>query len=198
LLISILSPERLFGHRAVSHAIEQNMGVQAVEATSKQADLFEQFLIFQLGDESYGMPIAAVDEVIRVPSQVTRMPGAPSFVMGVVNLRGKAVPLIDQRARFAAALSTQTAKARAIIVTIGGLQAGVVVDSVSEVKAVPVDALSAAPEFSTDRTDVFDRIAPIDSDGRMILLIDPKELLTRAEQDLMTTIAENNMVADKP
>ncbi|MVA12183.1 chemotaxis protein [Agrobacterium vitis] len=195
LLISILSPEKLFGHHAVAQALIQNTGAKSMETTAEQNDAVEQFLIFQLGEENYGLPIGSVDEVIRVPGEITRMPGAPAFVMGVINLRGKAVPLIDQRRRFDAPTSAQTAQARAIVVTLGILQAGFVVDAVSEVKAVPSDALSAAPEFSSDQTEVFDRIAHIESEGRMILLVDPQELLTRAERDVVAAVARQEETA---
>nr|WP_250813125.1 chemotaxis protein CheW [Neorhizobium tomejilense] len=190
LLISILSPEKLFGHHAVAQALSQNTGAKSMEVKAEQDDAVEQFLIFQLGEEYYGLPIGSVDEVIRVPGEITRMPGAPAFVMGVINLRGKAVPLIDQRNRFDTPTSMQTTKARAIVVTLGTLQAGFVVDAVSEVKAVPLAALSATPEFSSDQTDVFDRIAHIEADGRMILLVDPQQLLTRAERDVVAAVAQ--------
>ncbi|TCR69268.1 chemotaxis protein CheW [Rhizobium sp. BK376] len=198
LLISILSPEMLFGHHAVSQALDRDTGAKLMETTHESQDTFEQFLIFQLGDENYGLPISSVDEVVRVPKEVTRMPGAPEFVMGVINLRGKALPLIDQRSRFDTPASLQTAKARAIIVTLGNLRAGFVVDSVSEVKAISATALSAAPEFSSDQTDVFDRIAHIEADGRMILLIDSQELLTRAERDIVATIADEKTAVVDP
>ncbi|EUB98316.1 CheW protein [Rhizobium sp. CF080] len=198
LLISILAPEKLFGHDAVTQAIGQSKGARLMGATRQRVDRFEQFLIFQLGDENYGLPIGSVDEVVRVPSEITRMPGAPGFVMGVINLRGKAIPLIDQRTRFDTPASAQTAKARAIVVTLGALQAGFVVDGVSEVKAVSSAALSAAPDFSSDQTDVFDRIAHIESDGQMILLIDPQELLSRAERDVVAEMTEEKTVVAGP
>src|SRR5690606_35060563 len=107
-------------------------------------------------------------------------------------------PSIDQRGCFSIQPPGQTSKARAIIVTLGDLQAGFVVDSVSEVKAIASDALSAAPEFSSDRTEVFDRIAQIEADGRMILLIDPQELLTRAERDVALAITGKEGVVTTP
>jgi purine-binding chemotaxis protein CheW len=189
LLIAILSPEKLFGHHAVAQSLSQNTGAKSMEAIADQDDAVEHFLIFQIGEENYGLPIGSVDEVIRIPSEITRMPGSPAFVMGVINLRGKAIPLIDQRNRFDTPPSAQSTKARAIVVTLGELQAGFVVDAVSEVKAVSLAALSAAPEFSSDQTDVFDRIAHLATDGRMILLVDPQELLTRAERDVVAAVA---------
>lgn len=189
-LISILSLEKLFGHEEIARAIGQKAGAAPMETAPHADGAVEQFLIFQLGEENYGLPIASVDEVIRVPADVTRMPGAPAFVTGVISLRGRVVPLIDQRSRFDCPASPQTVASRAIVVTVGKLQAGFVVDAVSEVKALPAAALSAAPEFSSEQTDVFDRIAHIEADGRMVLLIEPQELLTKAERDVVAAFTE--------
>lgn len=197
-LISILSPDKLFTHRAVSQAISQNAGAKPMTTVAEERGKTEQFLIFQLGGESYGLPIASVDEVVRVPSEVTRVPGAPAYVMGVFNLRGKAIPLIDQRTRFDAPGTIALTKGRAIIVTLGALQAGFVVDGVSDVKAVSSSTLSDAPDFSTEQTDVFDRVAPIDADGRMVLLIDPRALLSRAEQDIVAAVTRDKSVVADP
>lgn len=196
LLMSILSPEKLFGNKAVAEAVSQNAGVKPMAAEPEGENAVEQFLFFQLGEEDYGLPITAVDEVIRVPDEMTRIPGAPPFLMGVINLRGKAVPLIDQRRRFDTSEPRQAAKARAIIITTGELQAGFVVDAVSEVKPVASAALSDAPEFSSTEAAVFDRIAHIEADGRMILVVDPRELLTRAERDVVAGFTAEEAVAD--
>jgi purine-binding chemotaxis protein CheW len=188
LLIAILSPEKLFTHHSVSHAVSQTPGARGMEKTlAPQAT--EQFLIFQLGDENYGLPVGAVDEVLRLPEEITRLPGAPEFVLGVANVRGKAVPMIDQRRRFEASASLRSKRARAIIVTMSALQVGFVVDSVSEVKAIPTSALSSTPELSAEQDSVFDRIAHLESDGSMILLIDPRQLLSRTETDLIAALA---------
>ena len=151
----------------------------------------EQFLIFALGEEFYGLPIAAVDEVVSVPDAITRMPNAPAFVKGVMNLRGRPVPLIDQRLRFEVADGDLgRKKPRAVIVTIGRLQAGFIVDGVSEVVSLPASALAPAPDFSSERAEVFDRVAHMAADGRMLLLVNPKELLTRAEQDVVAALRD--------
>ena len=195
MLISVLSPKKLFGHDAVAQALGQNTGMEQMERALEKNETFEQILIVELGDERYGLPIGSVDEVVRVPDELTRVPGAPAFIMGLINLRGKAVPLIDQRTRFGTTGSERTSKVRAIIVTIDSLRAGFIVDGVSEVRAISSEAISAAPEFSSNRTNVFNRIAHDESDGRMILLIDPQELLTRAEQDIVASIADDTAVA---
>jgi purine-binding chemotaxis protein CheW len=77
---------------------------------------------------------------------------------------------------------------RVIIVTIDGLQAGFVVDAVSEIITVPASALKATPQLAGDGRQLFDRVANIEREGRMILLIDPKALLDRAERDLLDAL----------
>lgn len=189
-LISILSPEKLFAHQDVALALVKNSEAKTIVKKEENRESLEQFLIFQLGEESYGMPVRSVDEVIRMPEDITRVPSAPPFIMGVINLRGKAIPLIDQRTRFDTLSIKQSAKSRAIVLTLGRLQAGFVVDEVSEVKAISASSLSEAPDFSSTQAGVFDRVAHIEQDGRMILLIDPQELLTRAEQDVIAAIGD--------
>jgi purine-binding chemotaxis protein CheW len=189
MLISILSAQKLFGNQAVEQAVNSRGGEAQMPSGADDTTL-ERFLIFTLGEESYGLPIGAVDEVIRLPDSITRMPTAPAFVTGVINLRGKALPLIDQRKRFETTGADMAAKPRAIVVTIDQLRAGFIVDGVSEVVAIPVSALSAAPDFSSEQTAVFDRVAHIEADGRMILLLDPRELLTRAERDVVSALAD--------
>ncbi len=197
-LISILSPEKLFAHQDVALALAKNAEAKTIVKKEENRESLEQFLIFQLGVESYGMPVRSVDEVIRVPEDITRVPSAPPFVMGVINLRGKAIPLIDQRTRFDTPSIQKSAKSRAIVLTLGRLQAGFVVDEVSEVKAISASALSEAPDFSSTQADVFDRVAQIEQDGRMILLIDPQELLTRAEQDVIAAIGDGETRTVRP
>jgi purine-binding chemotaxis protein CheW len=119
---------------------------------------------------------------------LTRVPRAPPFVEGVMNLRGKIVPVINQRQRFSIAGETAGHSLRIVIVTIDGLQAGFVVDAVSEVIGIPARDLSVTPELTADGAQLFDRVANIESAGRMILLIDPKELLDRAERDVLAAI----------
>lgn len=188
-LVSILSAEKLFGNDALEQVVNSSGGEAPMPIEADDME-FERFLIFTLGEESYGLPITAVEEVIRLPDSITRLPNAPAFVSGIINLRGKALPLIDQRLRFEALSGGTTARPRAIVVTIDRLTAGFIVDGVSEVVAIPASALSVAPEFSDDRAAVFDRVAHIEALDRMILLVDPRELLSRAERDVVASLSE--------
>lgn len=185
-LIAILSTEKLFGNQAV-HQVARPAGEEQMTGKTK-TEKGEQFLIFALGSEEYGLPIRCVEEIVRVPETVTRVPKAPSFVAGVINLRGKAVPLIDQRMRFEVTDANPLVRPRAVVVTIGETHVGFVVDRVSETVEIAAEDLLETPDIS-EHTSVFDRVARLRADGRMILLVDPKELLTHAEQDVVAAVA---------
>jgi purine-binding chemotaxis protein CheW len=189
-LISILSPSKLFdAGTAARIEAEADQGVQQMQTeTAVQAG--EQLIVFQLDQESYGIPIGSIDEVVRCPDNLTRVPRAPAFVKGLMNLRGKAIPIIDQRQRFSVKGDGRAARPRILVVTIDGLQTGFLVDSVSEVMSVAAGELSAAPDlsYSDEGVGVIDRIAAIERDGRMILVVDPRALLDRAERDVLETI----------
>jgi purine-binding chemotaxis protein CheW len=152
-----------------------------------ESDGRETVLVFRLGDEEYGLPIAAVDEIVRLPDTLTRVPRAPGFVHGVMNFRGKALPVIDQRQRFGVA-GTSRGRRRVIVTTLGNRQAGFVVDSVSELLAVPADQVTATPDLAAEGDLLFDRVVTLAVDGRMILLVDPQQLLNRAERDLLAAL----------
>jgi purine-binding chemotaxis protein CheW len=206
-LVSILSTARLFDSatEARIHAAASQESAQM--PTTASAAATEQFVVFRLGDERYGLPIGAVDEVVRRPDQLTRVPGAPAFVEGVMNLRGQVVPVIDQRQRFALNGAEHGSGRRVVIVTIDGLRAGFVVDAVSEVVSIPVSELQAAPPLA-DGTAMFDRVAIFGQHagsrngggdggpgGRMILLVDAKALLDRAERDVLAALGAKVAVA---
>ena len=194
-LIAILSPARLFDDVTATRIFAGVQNGTTTMPIDNDHAASEQFVVFQLADEQYGLPIAAVDEVVRCPDSLTRVPRAPAFIAGVMNLRGKIVPIIDQRQRFAAS-GEGTRGRRVIVVTIDGVRAGFVVDAVSEVLTIAARELVAAPDLTADGTRIFDRIATIERDGRMILLIDPKALLDRAERDVLAALAADTPCDD--
>jgi purine-binding chemotaxis protein CheW len=192
-LVSILSVQTLFADAPIQPALASHGRTAMIEEVARR----EQFVAFDLGGERYGLPIAAVDEVLRLPEQITRLPNAPRFVIGIINLRGRPVPIIDQRHRFDAPTAGGSARPRVIIVSFGSLQAGFVVDGVTAILSVASTELAAAPPLSSDRAALFDRVAT-GEDGSLILLIDPRELLNRAEQDVVADIAARQTAAASP
>src|SRR4029078_11095337 len=96
-LVALLSPDQLFRSDLVRRILaEQGVGSQPEASVMA----YEQFIIFRLGNQDYGIPIAAVSEIARPPEHVTRFPKAPAFIDGVMNLRGGVVPILDLRRRF--------------------------------------------------------------------------------------------------
>ena len=145
----------------------------------------EQFIVFRLGDQEYGLPIAAVDEIARPPEHITRLPKAPAFIDGVMNLRGGVVPIVDLRRRFELPSKEPQATRRILVVAVGGGKTGFMVDGVSEVLKLSSDAISPAPDVSSEQMRLIGRVANLEAQGRMILLIDPTQLLDRVEADVL-------------
>jgi purine-binding chemotaxis protein CheW len=94
-----------------------------------------QLVIFQMGAELYGVDISRVHEIIRLQA-ITRVPRAPSFVEGVINLRGKVIPVVDLRRRFGLPMADHTRASRIVVVEVGDQVVGIIVDGVSEVLRV--------------------------------------------------------------
>jgi len=185
-LVSILVPERVIADDRVSRLLaETGDQKDTAMASTTSAAARERFLVIRLGDETYGLPIAAVDEVVRLPETLTRLPKAPAYIQGVMNLRGKVIPVIDQRQRFSVSGEATGEARRVVVVTLDGLQAGFAVDAVSRILEVEAEDLMPAPELSNDGDRLFDRAAKVEREGDVILLIDPRALLARAEADLL-------------
>lgn len=104
----------------------------------------KQFVVFKLGDEEYGVDILQVKTIERM-LPITRVPKAPMFVEGVINLRGEVVPVIDLRRRFGLPEKQVTENTRIIIVNIDEITVGMIVDSASEVIQIPEDKIEPAP-----------------------------------------------------
>ena len=150
-LISIIAPEQLF-REDVMQRLNARRDKQAMptaqEERARSNDL--NFLVFRLGDDEFALPIDTVDEVARVPEQITRVPKTPKFLEGVVNLRGAVLPVIDQRRRFDMPGSQHANARRLVVVRTERQRAGLIVDSVSDVLRVPAGAVESAPELTDE------------------------------------------------
>lgn len=184
-LVAILSAERLFRDEKVAHILADGRSEVSEMDESAGAAQSDRYLIFRIAGDEYGLPLAAVDEVVRLPDRLTRLPKAPAFIEGVLNLRGKVTPVIDQRSRFQAEAAPTDARPRIVVTTIDGRQAGFIVDSVSEILGLTEAQMEATPEMTADAGRLFSRVATLDGGERLILLVDPRELLDRAERDLL-------------
>lgn len=131
-----------------------------------------KFLTFFLDDEEYGMEIEKVQEIISM-LPITRVPRTPEFVRGVVNLRGKIIPVTNLRSRFGMDEGTESSESCIIIVRTNGLEIGVVVDKVSEVVDIQAADIKEVPSFGTGvRADFFLGIGSTNGNVRLLLDID--------------------------
>jgi purine-binding chemotaxis protein CheW len=139
-----------------------------------------QLISFMVGDEEYGLDILRVKEVIRV-REITRLPKAPSFVKGIINLRGDVIPIIDLRDKFGLPAQDQTADTRVIVVDVEGKLVGMVVDSASQVVRIPADQIDPPPPIVGGLSAEFVRGVG-KMDDRLIILLDIDRILTTREK----------------
>lgn len=144
-----------------------------------------KFLVFRLAGDEFALPIDAVNEVGQVPAQITRVPKTPKFLEGVINLRGEVLPLVDQRKRFDMPPSDNPEGRRVVVVRTREHRAGLIVDSVSDVLRVPMDSVEPSPPLTEDIARLVRGVINLEATQRLVLVLDPGELLTPAERRLL-------------
>jgi purine-binding chemotaxis protein CheW len=170
---------------------------QGDDETSSDDDT--QVVIFRLGAEEFGVPIMSVQEIVRVPETLTRVPRTPPFVEGVINLRGTVLPVIDQRSRLGLPGIARNDRQRIMVYLLGGMRTGFIVDSVAEVLRIPRGHIVPAPTMSDEQSQLISRVANLEGDKRMVMLIDPRHLLQGREVlDMQGLDANADAVADRP
>jgi len=180
-LVSILSAERMFNVDELRKVIEDGGDTGMAHEVARADDDEEQFVVFRLMDEEYGVPIDAVQEIVRVPDELTRVPKTPDFVEGVLNLRGVVLPVLDQRRRFGLAGAERNDRQRIVVFTVRGVRTGFIVDSVSEVMRIPARFIGATPDLSDEQRRLIRRVANLEAKKRMILLLEVSQLLDLQE-----------------
>ncbi len=151
-----------------------------------------KYLTFFLGNEEYGLKILTVHEIIGM-MPVTRVPRTPEFIRGVVNLRGKVIPVVDLRIRFSMPV-VETQDVCIIVVQVRGIQMGIVVDRVSEVVTVAADDIEPPPSFGVDvPTDFLLGIGK--AQGRVKMLLDIDHVLTSTEFEQAATASAADAAA---
>ena len=149
----------------------------------------KQLVVFKLADEEYGVDIASVQSIIQM-QEITAVPGATSFVAGVINLRGSVIPVINLRKRFGlddAAIGKDT---RILVVNTGsGQDIGTVVDSVTEVLRVSTDSIEPPSSMiMTADSDYMRGIIKLT--GRLVILLDVEKVLNKDAVDTLTRLSE--------
>jgi len=155
------------------------------------ADLAGKYLTFKLLNEEYGLEILKVREIIGMMA-ITSLPRTPSFVRGVINLRGKVVPVIGLRKKFEMAEAADTAETCIIVVDVltamGIIQIGIIVDSVSEVLDIRGDDIENAPTFGTNVDTAF-ILGMAKVKGAVKILLSVEKVLSSEELDSVANAA---------
>ena len=159
---------------------------------AQQQDL-RQFVSFVVAGEEFGVNILTVQEIIR-PVDITRVPHAPDFVKGVINLRGRILPVIDLRTRFGFPAQERTGDMRIVVVEIGGRTVGFMADAVQEVLRVDVSSIESAPELAMGiDADYLRGVAKLDE--RLLILLDLERLLSADEEEALQGLDEDQSAA---
>ena len=155
----------------------------------------EQLVVFELGDESYGVNVTYVQSIIPM-QDIVAVPGAPPFVEGVVNLRGTVIPVVDLRSRFKLPLPADNGsdtervdkrkiKAVIVIVELNELQVGLIVDKVTEVIKIAEAAIEAPSPLLTSVDTAYLRGIGKLEEGRMVILLDLAKVFSLEEQQAL-------------
>jgi purine-binding chemotaxis protein CheW len=161
-------------------------GLDQAKGTTMASDE-RQLVVFQVGAELYGVDIAGVHEIIRLPA-ITRVPRAPGFVEGVINLRGKVIPVVDLRRRFGLPSAEHTRASRIVVVEIGDQVVGIIVDAVSEVLRVSGSTIEPpSPVVAGIDSDYLHGIAKLPE--RLVILLDLDRVLARDDRRALDVAA---------
>lgn len=144
-----------------------------------------QWVTFKLDDETYGINVMQVQEVLRY-SEIAPVPGAPDYVLGIINLRGNVVTVIDTRSRFGLNPSEVTDNSRIVIIEAEKQVIGILVDSVAEVVYLKSSEIDSAPNVGTEESARF--IQGVSNRGsELLILVDLNKLLSDEEWDELST-----------
>ncbi|MDR2529817.1 MAG: chemotaxis protein CheW [Synergistaceae bacterium] len=133
-------------------------------------------LVFALGKEDFGLDINIVREIVRVPPFITRVPNAPNYIRGVINLRGTIVPVFDMELKVGMDSTALTEEARIVVLSVSDIMFGIIVNAVREVRTIYDAQLEAASKLSTTLEKRYVMWVAKPADGRLILLLDVSSL----------------------
>ena len=192
-LVSIIAVENMFRHATVKEALNsvENLNEEALDnepSDGEGVDDEEQVVVFRLGREEFGVPIESVQEIVRIPEQLTHVPKSPAFVEGVINLRGTVLPVIDQRCRFGLPPVERNDRQRIMIFLISDVRTGFIVDSVTEVLKIPRHLIENSPRLSGEQARLIGRVANLKN--RMIQLIDASCMIEGVDLNELESFAE--------
>ena len=155
------------------------------EKSQKEQQELLQLVSFKIGDEEFGVDILSVQEINRM-SQITKVPNTPEFIEGVINLRGRIIPVIDLRVKLGMTKKEHGKNTRIVVVELKGQTMGFIVDEVSEVLRIPKEITEAPPDMVGDVScDYITSIGKLED--RLLILLDLEKILTTSEFNVLET-----------
>nr|WP_086941090.1 chemotaxis protein CheW [Thaumasiovibrio occultus] len=142
-----------------------------------------QWVTFKLDEETYGINVMQVREVLRY-TEIAPVPGAPDYVLGIINLRGSVVTVIDTRARFGVNQGDVTDNTRIVVIEAEKQVIGILVDSVAEVVYLKTSEIDSTPSVGTDESSKYIQ-GVSNRNGELLILVDLNKLLSDEEWDEM-------------
>ena len=153
------------------------MSENALRETRTDSDEVLQWVTFQLGDELYGVNVLQVQEVLKY-TEITPVPGAPHYVLGIINLRGNVVTVIDTRARFGQEYKEADDATRIIFVEVRGHIIGMLVDSVAEVVSMHSSDIETSPNISDDNENSRYVQGVYSTEDEILILVDVEKMFS--------------------
>ncbi|MCK4574076.1 MAG: purine-binding chemotaxis protein CheW [candidate division Zixibacteria bacterium] len=141
-----------------------------------------QLVSFNLGQEEFGIDILKVQEINRMV-EITKVPQAPSYVEGVINLRGKVIPVIDLRRKFSLEAGEYDKNTRIVVVDVSGHVIGMVVDAVSEVLRIPRSTIEPPPEIVTSLDSEYIR-GVVKLEEKLLIFLDISKIATEVSSEV--------------
>lgn len=149
---------------------------------SNESNQLAQLVSFLLSDEEYGVEVLRVREIIRMPP-ITKMPNTPHYVEGIINLRGKVIPIISMRKRFGLPEIEYTAHTRIMVMDVNGGLTGFIVDGVSEVIRVRSSEIQPPPPMVSGNLDQEFIMGVFNHADRLLIIMDAEQMFNKEEQD---------------
>lgn len=161
-----------------------SMALTTVVTSTQSGSELIQLVSFTLSSEEYGVEVLNVREIIRMPA-ITKMPNTPYFVEGIINLRGKVIPVINLRKRFGLQECDNDARTRIMVMDSSGGLAGLVVDAVSEVIRIHSEEIQPPPPLVAGNVSQEFISGVFNHAERMLIVMDIRQMFSTDEQSLL-------------
>lgn len=201
-IISVLSLNKICKKSSIELILEYTKREQEKEMKNKDnennslnmddSDSEIQLVTFKLGKEEYGIFIEYIQEIILMPDNINIIPKTPEYIEGMINLRGTVLPVLDMRKRFGLDELENKESQRIIVLHIDQLKIGFIVDKVTEVLCVNKKDIESSPSLSHEQAKIMDKIINLESQKRIILVINPNKLFNEEQLKEMNSLKDNN------